>query len=345
MPVSCPNPAESAAPSCGVLMVNLGTPSAPDAPALRAYLAEFLADRRVVDLPRVLWYPILYGVILPFRAPRSAALYRRIWTPQGSPLRVFSQALADAMGSHLSGRARVGLAMRYGQPSVAAQMRALRDAGVQRLLVLPMYPQYSVTTTASVMDAVQAEMATWPRPAELRMVNDYHDDAAWIGVVADKIREHRARQAVPGHLLFSFHGIPQRCVDKGDPYARQCHASARAIADALGLGEGEWSLSFQSRLGKAKWLMPYTDQTVRELARRGIRHLDVVCPGFAVDCLETLEEIAIQNAEFFHEAGGESLRYVPALNADVAHVEALTTLIERHAGDWLVTSTADATRV
>lgn len=344
MPVSCPNPAESTAPSCGVLMVNLGTPSAPNASALRTYLAEFLSDRRVVDLPRVLWYPILYGIILPFRAPRSAALYRSVWTSQGSPLRVFSQALADAMGVRLSHRAQVALAMRYGEPSVAVQMRALRNAGVQRLLVLPMYPQYSVTTTASVMDAVQAEMATWPQPVEWRMISDYHDDAMWIDAVADKIREHRAKQAEPGHLLFSFHGIPQRCVDKGDPYADQCQASARAIADALGLGEGEWSLSYQSRLGKAQWLMPYTDQTVRELARRGIRHLDVVCPGFAVDCLETLEEIAVQNAEFFHEAGGTSLRYIPALNDDGAHVAALNDLIERHAGDWLVTPADDAAR-
>lgn len=334
MPDSVPNPAENAAPSVAVLLVNLGTPSAPNVSALRAYLAEFLADPRVVDMPRALWYPILYGIILPFRAPRSAALYRRIWTPQGSPLRVFSEALAAAMGAHLAGRARVALAMRYGEPSIATQMRALRDAGVQRLLVLPLYPQYSVTTTASVMDAVQAANAGPGASLNVRVVNDYHDDEAWIDAVAAKIREHRAKQAEPGHLLFSFHGIPQRCVDKGDPYARQCQASARAIAGALGLGEDEWSLSYQSRLGKARWLMPYTDQTVRALAQRGVRHVDVACPGFAVDCLETLEEIAIQNAEFFHQAGGQSLCYIPALNADAAHVAALAAVIERHAGDW-----------
>lgn len=333
MPDSASNLAQNAAPFTGVLLVNLGTPSAPNVPALRAYLREFLSDPRVVDLPRVLWYPILYGIILPFRAPRSAALYRKIWTPQGSPLRVFSQALADAMAAHLAGRAQVALAMRYGEPSVAAQLRALRDAGVQRVVVLPLYPQYSVTTTASVMDAVQAASADLGPSLQVRVVNDYHDNAVWIDAVADKIREHCAKQAEPGHLLFSFHGIPQRCVDKGDPYARQCQASARAIAAALGLGEGGWSLSYQSRLGKAQWLTPYTDQTVRDLARRGVRHLDVVCPGFAADCLETLEEIAIQNAEFFREAGGESLRYIPALNADAAHVAALVALVERHAGD------------
>ncbi len=346
MPDSRPNPANTAVPSCGVLLVNLGTPSAPNVSALRAYLAEFLADPRVVDLPRVFWYPILYGIILPFRAPRSAALYRRIWTPQGSPLRVFSEELAAAMGMHLAGRAQVALAMRYGEPSIATQMRALRDAGVRRMIVLPLYPQYSVTTTASVIDAVQAELADWQPPPELRVVSDYHEEPSWIDAVAAKIREHRQKQAEPGHLLFSFHGIPQRCVDKGDPYARQCEASARAIAGALGLGEGDWSLSYQSRLGKAQWLTPYTDRTVRELAQHGVRHLDVVCPGFAADCLETLEEIAIQNAGFFREAGGQSLRYVPALNADAAHVAALTALIERHAGDWegLVSPAAGATR-
>lgn len=332
MPDFRPPSAPASAPSDGVLLVNLGTPSSPNAPALRAYLREFLSDPRVVDLPRVLWYPILYGVILPFRAPRSAKAYQKIWTPQGSPLRVFSQALASALAAHLAGRAQVALAMRYGAPSVASQLRAMRDAGVQRVVVVPLYPQYSVTTTASVMDAVQAANAELGASLTMRTIEEYHDDAAWIDAVAAKIREHRAKQTQPGHLLFSFHGIPQRCVDKGDPYARQCEASARAIAAALGLGEGDWSLSYQSRLGKAQWLTPYTDQTVRELAQRGVQHLDVVCPGFAVDCLETLEEIAIQNAGFFRQAGGQSLRYIPALNADPAHVAVLAALVQRHAG-------------
>lgn len=317
-------------PRTGVLLVNLGTPDSPEPRALRRYLAEFLADPRVVELPRPIWFPILYGVILPFRAPRSAALYRSIWTVRGSPLACLSQDLAAALGARLSGRARVALAMRYGEPSVSRQMRSLRERGVERLVVLPLYPQYSGTTTASVFDAVTAELGRWRRWPELHLIADYHDDARWIDAVAGTIRTHRAAQTEPGHLLFSFHGIPQRCVDQGDPYADQCHAGARAIAHRLGLGDADWSLSFQSRLGRAQWLTPYTDQTVRALAAQGIRHLDVVCPGFAVDCLETLEEIAVQNADFFRAAGGESLHYVPALNADAAHVEALAARVERH---------------
>lgn len=329
MPRSHPN-LVSEASGRAVLLVNLGTPAAPTARAVRRYLAEFLADPRVVELPRAIWYPILYGIILPFRAPRSAEAYGKIWTERGSPLRVLSEDLAAALATRLAGRAEVVLAMRYGEPSVASQLRALRERGLRQLLVLPLYPQYSGTTTATVFDAVTAELGTWRYWPELRTLNAYHDEAAWIDAVAGKIRNHRQSQSNPAHLLFSFHGIPQACVDRGDPYAGQCQASARAIAQRLGLGEDDWTLSYQSRLGKATWLSPYTDQTVRELARRGIRDLDVVCPGFAVDCLETLEEIAMQNAEFFREAGGQTLRYIPALNADAAHVEALAVLVERH---------------
>ncbi len=329
MPRFPPNPV-SAASGRAVLLVNLGTPAAPDASALRRYLAEFLADPRVVELPRAIWYPILYGIILPFRAPRSAAAYRKIWTERGSPLRVLSEDLAAALGTRLAGRAEVVLAMRYGEPSVARQLRALRERGLRQLLVLPLYPQYSGTTTASVFDAVMAELGTWRHWPELRTISAYHEEPAWIDAVASKIRAHREGPSDPGHLLFSFHGIPQDCVERGDPYAGHCQASARAIAQRLGLGEADWTLSYQSRLGKATWLSPYTDQTVRDLARRGVRQLDVVCPGFAVDCLETLEEIALQNAGFFRDAGGQTLRYIPALNADAAHVETLAALVERH---------------
>lgn len=328
-----PHPAPSVPIRRAVLLVNLGTPSAPAASALRRYLAQFLADRRVVELPRLIWFPVLYGIILPLRAPRSAAAYRTIWTERGSPLRVLSEDLAEGLRERLAGQAEVVLAMRYGEPSVATQLRALRERGLDELLVLPLYPQYSGTTTASVFDAVTAELGLWRRWPRLHLVDAYHEEHAWIAAVCDKIRAHRVRQVESAHLLFSFHGIPQDCVDKGDPYAAQCHASARAIAARLGLDEADWSLSFQSRLGKAQWLAPYTDRTVRDLARRGVRHLDVVCPGFAVDCLETLEEIAMQNAGFFREAGGEALRYIPALNADAAHVDALAAVVERHFRD------------
>lgn len=337
MPDSKPFPSytpSSTIPRTGVLLVNLGTPEAPEPRALRRYLAEFLADPRVVELPRVLWFPILYGIILPFRAPRSAALYRSIWDERGSPLKYVSEDLAAALSAQLGARAEVALAMRYGEPSIPRQMRALRERGVERLVVLPLYPQYSGTTTASVFDAVMAELGQWRRWPELHLIADYHTNDAWIDAVADSIRSHRAAQEIPGHLLFSFHGIPQRCVDRGDPYAEQCQASARAIAARLGLGAEDWTLSFQSRLGRAQWLTPYTEQTVRELAARGISHLDVVCPGFAVDCLETLEEIAIQNNEFFREAGGTQLRYIPALNAGPAHVAALGSVL----APWLAAS-------
>ncbi len=315
-----------------VLLVNLGTPAAPNASALRRYLREFLSDRRVVELPRLFWYPVLYGVILPLRAPRSATAYRKIWNERGSPLRFLSEDLAEGLRARLAGRAEVVLAMRYGQPNVATRLRALRQRGLRRLLVLPLYPQYSGTTTASVFDAVMAELGQWRRWPQVHLIDAYAQDEAWIEAVAASIRKHREAQSEPGHLLFSFHGIPRECVDKGDPYADQCQASAEAIAARLGLERQEWSLSFQSRLGKAQWLEPYTDKTVRALAQRGVKWLDVVCPGFAVDCLETLEEIAIQNDEFFRHAGGQGLRYIPALNADAAHVEALAAVVERQLG-------------
>ncbi len=312
-----------------MLLVNLGTPSAPNAPALRRYLAEFLSDPRVVEIPRALWLPVLYGVILPLRAPRVARLYGHIWMEGGSPLRVYSQRLADALAAAGPDAPAVRLAMRYGEPSISAVLRELRDAGLRHLTVLPLYPQYSATTTASVFDALMRELSGWRKLPELHFIPDYFAEPAWISAVSESIGAHRAKYAGAAHLLFSFHGIPQRYVDAGDPYADQCQASAKAIAAALRLRDDEWSLSYQSRVGREPWLQPYTCETVRELARRGIATLDVVCPGFAVDCLETLEEIAIQNAAFFTQAGGRELRYIPALNDSTAHVAALAAVLER----------------
>lgn len=311
-----------------MLLVNLGTPSAPNAQALRRYLAEFLSDPRVVEIPRLLWLPLLYCVILPLRVPRVAKLYQRIWMEGGSPLRVYSEHLAQALTAKLETSA-VRLAMRYGEPSIPAVLRELRESGLRKLTVLPLYPQYSATTTASVFDAIARELAGWRQVPELRFISDYFAEPAWISAVTASIRAYREKHGSASHLLFSFHGLPQRYVAAGDPYADQCQASAQAIALALGLGESEWSLSYQSRVGREPWLQPYTSETVCDLARRGITTLDVVCPGFAVDCLETLEEIAIQNAEFFTHAGGRELRYIPALNDAPAHVEALVAVLGR----------------
>lgn len=322
---------------CAVLLVNLGTPDAPTRSATRRYLAEFLRDPRVIELPRAIWLPLLYGVILPFRSGRSAHAYQQVWGPEGSPLRVHSEQLAVRLEQVLASgglKIPVRLAMRYGNPSIPAVLRSLHAEGLRRLIVLPLYPQYSATTTASVFDAVGAELQRWRWTPELRTITDYHRESAWIDAIAGTIREHWDLHGRGDRLLFSFHGIPRRYLLAGDPYFCQCHRSAREIAARLGLADGDWQLSFQSRVGREEWLRPYTDETVRALAAQGVKRLDVICPGFAVDCLETLEEIAMQNADAFVAAGGEALRYVPALNAGDAHVAALAGLVRRHGGGW-----------
>lgn len=321
-----------------VLLVNLGTPEAPTARAVRPYLAQFLGDHRVIDYPRWLWWLILHGVILRVRPARSAHAYQRIWTPEGSPLRVGSEGLAARLQEKLSqtcsGPVRVVLAMRYGQPSVPSQIERLQREGVRRLLVLPLYPQYSATSTGSVIDAVADAMQSLRWPPELRLINDYHDDPAHIDALARSIEQHWATRGRGERLLLSFHGIPERYVREGDPYFDQCQATARALRQRLALDESQMLVSFQSRVGRESWLHPYTDATVRELAASGVKTLDVACPGFAVDCLETLEEIAMQNNDFFREAGGSELRYIPALNDTPDQVDSLAALAMRHAGGW-----------
>lgn len=340
-----------------LLLVNLGTPSAPTSQAVRRYLAQFLHDHRIVQLTRWLWCPLLHFVILPLRAPRVARKYAAIWMDGGSPLAVHTQRLAEAVRARLPGT-RVVHAMRYGEPSVAATLQALRTAGVRRVQVLPLYPQYSTTTTASVRDAVADTLGrddvlasspmlpqstdTMHRPAtparlSVSIVDDYAVDPAWAAAVAGSIRAHWQAHGRGERLLFSFHGIPQRLVDAGDPYARQCEASTAAIAHALGIAREEILLTFQSRFGRERWLQPYMLQTVEALARSGVRTLDVACPGFAVDCLETLEEIAMLNAEHFvaaalaHAPSGTppALRYIPCLNDAPAHADALAALARR----------------
>jgi ferrochelatase len=320
-----------------VLLVNLGTPDAPTPAAVRRYLAEFLSDPRVIEAPRWIWLPVLRGVILPLRSRRSARAYGEIWTSAGSPLRVHSEALASKLATAVQAAGlpvEVRLAMRYGEPSIPAVLRRLRAEGLRRLLVLPLYPQYSATTTATAVDAVTAELASWRRQPELRTIADYHREPAWLDAIAASIRRAREARGAGQHLLLSFHGIPQRYAAAGDPYPDQCAVSAREIAARLGLGPEQWSLAYQSRVGREAWLRPYTDEVLRELPGRGVTRVDVACPGFATDCLETLEEIALQNAERFRAAGGSRLEYLPALNAEDAHVAALLALVRRHGAGW-----------
>jgi ferrochelatase len=306
-----------------LVVANLGTPDAPTAKAVRRYLAEFLHDPRVVQLTRWIWCPLLHFVILPLRGPKAAAKYAKIWLPEGSPLAVHTHRLAAAMQARLP-EWRVATAMRYGKPALKGLLPDLRAQGFDKIVVLPLYPQYSSTTTASIEDVVKREAAGMP----VAFIDDYSTDPHWVAAVADSIARWRQQHGQGEHLLFSFHGLPQRIADLGDPYPQRCAASVQAIATALGLSPAEWTLTYQSRFGKERWLSPATDKTLDEMAARGVRRVDVVCPGFAVDCLETLEEVAMQYAEGFAEKGGE-LRYIPCLNDSAAHADALVELARR----------------
>lgn len=329
----------------GVLLVNLGTPDAPDRASVRRYLKEFLWDPRVVEVPRPLWWLVLNGVILNTRPARSAKAYAKVWTDEGSPLLSISrrqeQAIREALQERHGEAVQVELAMRYGKPSVAGGLRSLRDAGARRLLVLPLYPQYSATTTASVMDAVWNELQQWRWLPELRSIHHYHDDPAYIAALAASVREHQAGHGEADHLLLSFHGIPQDYFEKGDPYYCECQKTGRLLAETLDLSPDRWTLSFQSRLGRQQWLQPYTDKTLEQLAGEGVKSVQVLCPGFSADCLETLEEIAMENREVFLNAGGERYEYIPCLNDRADHLAALTGLIERHLAGWEIEPTED----
>jgi ferrochelatase len=319
----------------GALLVNLGTPDAPTPAAVRRFLAEFLWDPRVVEAPRWLWWLALHGFILRFRPARSAHAYRQIWTPQGSPLLLHTRALVERVRGNLQRQlpASVVLGMSYGSPRIPDALEELRRAGVRRLVVLPLYPQYSCTTTASVFDRVTSQLQRWRWVPELRFIGNYHDEPAYIEAIADSIREHW-RTHERGHLLFSFHGVPRRYMEAGDPYHCQCQKTARLLAENLGLDTDAWTISFQSQVGREEWLRPYTDETLLRLAREGRRRVSVVCPGFAADCLETLEEIAIRNRALFMSNGGEVYEYIAALNANDAHAGFLADLIARHASGW-----------
>jgi ferrochelatase len=329
--------------STGILVVNLGTPSAPTTAAVRQFLKEFLSDPRVVEYPRLLWWLILNLVILRIRPSRSAEAYQKVWTEQGSPLMVYSKAIVDKLRNvdalQTNGPVYVELAMTYGEPSIDHAIDKLLAKGVRRILTLPLYPQYSGTTTAAIYDAVVKKIGKLRWLPETRFISCYHDAPGYITALADNIREYWANHGRGEKLMMSFHGIPESLVTKGDPYQCHCHETARLLVEELGLSDDEWLLTFQSRVGREQWLQPYTDETVRSLAKQGVRDLDVVCPGFSADCLETIEEIAMQNAEFFIEAGGQSLRYIPALNANEAHVQFLAELAGKHIVGWNEAST------
>lgn len=315
----------------GVLLVNSGTPDALTAGGVRTFLRRLLSDRRTIEVPRLVWNPILYGPILTLRPVRVLPKYRRVWTERGSPLLLHSLALRDALRATLKDAAgepvAVELGMLYSTPDVSQGLAALRAAGVQRIVVLPLFPQYSGTTNGAALDQVGEALRRWRYVPELHFLPDYAVDAPYIQALAGSVRAHRARHGAGDHLLMTFHGIPKSYVEAGDPYQRKCALTARALAAALGLDDAQWSISFQSRVGTAEWLKPYTDDTLAALAKRGVRQLDAICPGFAVDCLETVDEIGHEGDETFRKAGGGSLRYIPALNATPEHVALIAHLL------------------
>lgn len=321
----------------GVLLVNLGTPDEPTASSVRRYLREFLSDPRVIDTPKVIWWFILNCIILMVRPAKVAKLYQSIWTPEGSPLLKESRAQAEGLQKLLDERGfncSVELAMTYGEPSVECAIETLRSSACNRILVLPLYPQYSATTTAAVMDAVHQSQQQERDIPEFRFVKSYCDHPTYIGALANSVRGHWQNKGQGEQLLMSFHGIPKRYADAGDPYPEECHKTAHSLAQALSLDERQWAYTFQSRFGPAEWLQPYTDKTLEHLPAQGVKHVDIISPAFAADCLETLEELKIQNCELFLGAGGKRYEYIPALNADPLFIQCLAELTEQHTQGW-----------
>jgi len=314
----------------GVLITNLGTPDEPQPSALRRYLAEFLSDPRVVNKPRWLWLPILHGIILRIRPARSAKAYQRVWTKEGSPLLAIGRKQQIGLQQKLTTDVPVVLAMRYGNPSIASGLESLRDQGVERIIVLPLYPQYAASTTASTFDAIASTWRHWWHLPELRMISDYHDRDSYINALANSIREYWSEHGQGEYLLLSFHGTPEAMRLAGDPYYDQCHKTAELLRHKLHLSSEQCLLTFQSRFGPEAWLQPYTDKTLERLAGEGVKRVDVVCPGFSADCLETIDEMALENRELFLDAGGSDFHYIPALNDRDDHLNALVELINEH---------------
>jgi ferrochelatase len=309
-----------------VLLTNLGTPDALERASVKRFLKEFLSDPLVVRLPRVFWLPLLYGIILPLRSGKTLQAYSRVWSEAGSPLMAYSNKQRDALQQKLFEQTHVELAMRYGNPSYESVLRLLRDAGVEKLVVLPLYPQYSVTTTATSYKHLKNTLNELGYAPMLEFIGYYPDHPEYIEALAESIREHW--QQGPRHLLMSFHGLPQANVDRGDPYQLQCEKTAKLLAAKLGLGDSDWSIGYQSRFGKQTWIQPYTSDVLHRLAERGIKAVDVVCPGFSSDCLETLDEIEVEYRNEFLELGGEEFNYIHALNDRDSHIEMMRSLVQ-----------------
>lgn len=323
----------------GILLVNLGTPDAPTAQAVRPYLREFLGDPRVVEIPRLVWWLILNGIILNVRPKKSAAKYASVWLAEGSPLRVHTERQAVLLQGYLSQRTGapfvVEYAMRYGNPSIPSVLQRLKEQNCQRLLIVPMYPQYAASTTATATDIVFGELQHWRNTPAIRTIKHFHDNAGYIRALAASVNDHWMKNGRPEKLLMSFHGLPRYTLDRGDPYHCECHKTARLLARELGLGADQYSLSFQSRFGRAEWIKPYTTATLKEWGKQKLRRVDVVCPGFVADCLETLEEIAMEGKEDFQHAGGGEYHYIPCLNERPEWISALTDLVMDNLHGWL----------
>ncbi|SEN12795.1 ferrochelatase [Nitrosomonas marina] len=323
----------------GVLLINLGTPDAPTKEALRPYLREFLSNPRVIEVPRLIWWPILYGFILPFRPKQSAEKYALIWTSEGSPLKVHTERqaalLAEALQNSANPAPMVEYAMNIGNPSVTSVINKMVDAGCDRILVIPLFPQYAASSTAAAMDAVFAALGPVRNMPAIRTVKQYHDHSGYIAALAQNIRDYWEQHGQPDKLIISFHGVPRRNLDKGDPYHCFCQKTGRLLAEALNLGEEQYQVCFQSRFGRAQWLQPYTAETLEQLGKANTRRVDITCPGFVSDCLETLEEIAIEGKKTFTEAGGKEYHYIPCLNERADWIDALSEIARSNLQGWL----------
>lgn len=336
----------SEAGKIGVLITNLGTPQAPTAKALRTYLAQFLSDPRVVEVPRLLWRIILHGVILRIRPARSAAAYKTVWTDKGSPLAFHTQAqceaLSESLRKHYGDDVVVDYAMRYGKPAISEAIERLMQAGVRKLAVLPLYPQYSGSTVGSTFDAIADDFTQRRWLPDFRFISHYHDYPAYISAVAEKIKAHWEKNGRADKLIFSYHGVPQKYLHKGDPYHCECYKTTRLVAEYLNLAKDEYMTTFQSRFGREPWLQPYTDETLKSLPGKGVKSVQMVCPGFSSDCLETIEEIGEENREYFMESGGEDYQYIECLNADAAHIDMMTQLLLENMHGWQAQKAAEA---